>query len=95
DLKVRQIRDYQQQTITDRAGNTTPLAGPTGDLVILDFQADGNYVAIRPSGTEPKIKFYSFVWHPPQDGADLAAVKTMLENRLLALEHDLKQFAGT
>nr|NIL98830.1 phospho-sugar mutase [Planctomycetales bacterium]NIP71004.1 phospho-sugar mutase [Planctomycetales bacterium] len=87
------IRDYLHQTVTDRAGNIQPLEGPQGDLIFLDFQADGNYVAVRPSGTEPKIKFYSFVYHPPEDGSDLAAVKTMLNNRLLALEHDLKQFA--
>jgi phosphoglucomutase/phosphomannomutase len=94
DLQVQRVRDYLQQTVTDSDGNASPLQGPVGDLIFLDFQADGNYVAVRPSGTEPKIKFYSFAYHPPQDGTDLAGVKTMLDNRLQALEHDLKQFAG-
>ncbi len=94
DMKVVRSRDYLGQTQTDADGNTTPLDAPQGDMVILDFHAEGNYVAVRPSGTEPKIKFYMFVYHPPEDGADLSAVKTMLENRLTALEHDLKEFSG-
>jgi hypothetical protein len=36
-----------------------------------------------------------FAYHPPEDGADLGAVKAMLDNRLAALEHDLKDFAGS
>lgn len=93
DMRVVQVRDYLEQT-TMADGSTKPLEGPRGDLIILDFQADGNYVAVRPSGTEPKIKFYLFAYHPPEDGADLEATKAMLENRLTALDHDLKQFVG-
>ncbi len=33
-----------------------PLTGPKGDMVMLDLAAPGNYVAVRPSGTEPKSK---------------------------------------
>ena len=95
DLKVHQVCDYLKQTVTHSDGSSAPFQGPVSDLIFLDFQADGNYVAIRPSGTEPKIKFYSFTYHPPEDGADLAAVKTMLENRLIALEHDLNEFSAT
>ncbi|MGB6042794.1 MAG: phospho-sugar mutase, partial [Pirellulales bacterium] len=95
DLKVHQVCDYLKQTVTHSDGSSAPFQGPVSDLIFLDFQADGNYVAIRPSGTEPKIKFYSFTYHPPEDGADLVAVKTMLENRLIALEHDLNEFSAT
>ncbi|MFP6666285.1 MAG: phospho-sugar mutase [Pirellulales bacterium] len=93
DLKVESARDYLRQTTTRADGTSEPLDGPVGDLIIFDLHAKGNYVAVRPSGTEPKIKFYQFAYHPPEDGTDLAAVKTMLENRLISLEHDLRQYA--
>jgi len=95
DLRVEQVRDYLSDTITAADGSTRPLDAPKGDMVILDFQAEGNYVAARPSGTEPKVKFYLFAYHPPEDGADLSATKAMLEQRLDALEHDFRQLAGS
>jgi phosphoglucomutase/phosphomannomutase len=93
DMRVIQARDYLHQRTTSADGSTQPLSGPVGDLIMLDFQAEGNYVAVRPSGTEPKIKFYMFGSHPPEDGADLAATEAMLAERLCSLEHDLKQYA--
>ncbi len=93
DLRVSQVRDYLNNSITDSDGARCPLNGPQGDMVILDFQAEGNYVAARPSGTEPKVKFYLFAYHPPEDGADLARTKAMLEERLDALEFDFKKLA--
>jgi phosphomannomutase len=51
-------------------------------------------VAARPSGTEPKIKFYLFAVAPPCSGAELPAVKQALTARLDALEHDLRRLAG-
>jgi len=94
DMQVRQVRDDLEQTVRAAQGAVAPLDGPSGNLVMLDFQADGNYVAVRPSGTEPKIKFYLFTCHPPEDGSDRDAVQTMLQNRLTALAHDLNAFAG-
>ena len=38
---------------------------PQGDMVILDLEAAGNYLAVRPSGTEPKVKIYLFAYDPP------------------------------
>ena len=89
DMQVIGIRDYLNQTSTDMSGNSQPLDGPIGNLLILDFQADGNYVAIRPSGTEPKIKFYLFTHHPPEDGADIARLRQHLDQRLGDLADDL------
>jgi phosphoglucomutase/phosphomannomutase len=93
DMQVIRSRDYLNQITTHADGTEEPLSGPVGDLVMLDFQADGNYVAMRPSGTESKIKFYLFAYHPPEDGADISAVREMLDTRLSALEHDLLQYA--
>ena len=93
DMQVIGIRDYLHQTHTDAAGKAKPLTGPVGNLLMLDFQADGNYVAIRPSGTEPKIKFYLFVHHPPEDGTEVSSVRQRLDERLSNLGEDLITYA--
>ena len=59
-IEVTSIRDYANNLTISVNGETTSLSGPTGDLVIFDLQQSGNYVAARPSGTEPKVKFYIF-----------------------------------
>ncbi|MGL4512158.1 MAG: phospho-sugar mutase [Lacipirellulaceae bacterium] len=95
-MGVAQLRDYQQNLTIPVAGPGTPreLAGPTGDLVILDLMDCGNYVACRPSGTEPKIKFYLFAYTPAEQLHDLEEAKAELEARLDAIENDLRTFAG-
>lgn len=92
DLRVAALRDYQELNTTV-GGKVEPLDGPRGDMVILDLNSEGNYVAVRPSGTEPKVKFYMFTRHPPEDGGDLVVSKRLLAERLTALEHDLRNFA--
>jgi phosphoglucomutase/phosphomannomutase len=91
---VRQVRDYFDRTVRNADGSRSPLAGPQGDLVIFDLAAAGNYVAIRPSGTEPKIKFYLFAYEPPEQLADLEDAKGLLHERLAAMESELRRFAG-
>ncbi len=95
-LKVTQIRDYETGTLLRPGSSTTPepLEGPVGDLVILDLEAEGNYLAARPSGTEPKIKFYLFSYTPAEQLHDLPEALAALETRLDAMEADLKKFAG-
>jgi phosphoglucomutase/phosphomannomutase len=92
--KVARVRDYLQLTATPLDGNPEPLVAPKGDLVILDLASDGNYVACRPSGTEPKIKFYMFTFTPPEQLSDLARAKAELDQRLVRMEADLCKFAG-
>lgn len=91
---VAQRRDYLEHLITKSDGATEPLPEPNGDLVILDFAKDGNYIACRPSGTEPKIKFYMFAYTAPEMLHDLGVAKSELEERLDAMEADLRKFAG-
>ncbi len=91
---VRQVRDYLGQTIRNADGSIQPLAGPCGDLVILDLDLEGNYIAIRPSGTEPKIKLYLFTYEPPEQLANLESASLKLEQRLDQMESDAKKFAG-
>lgn len=91
---VVQVRDYFDQTVTLKAGDKRPFDGPMGDLVILDLELEGNYVAIRPSGTEPKIKLYMFTYEPPEQLANLDDAKKMLDERLFAMEADMRAYAG-
>jgi phosphoglucomutase/phosphomannomutase len=92
--RVVQVRDYERQIVTPAGGEPRHLEGPKGDLVFLDLANDGNYVACRPSGTEPKIKFYLFTYTPPERLANLDNAKRELEERLLRMEADLRKFAG-
>jgi phosphoglucomutase/phosphomannomutase len=92
--RIRQIRDYEARTVTPTGAQPLPLAGPAGDLVILDLATEGNSIACRPSGTEPKIKFYLFAFTPPEQLANLEVAKADLENRLDRMEADLRKFAG-
>jgi phosphoglucomutase/phosphomannomutase len=55
---------------------------------------EGNYVAVRPSGTEPKVKFYLFAYEPAEMLANLEDAKSQLAERLAAFERDLTAFAN-
>lgn len=66
----------------------------SGDVVILDLAGSGNRVAVRPSGTEPKCKFYMFAAEPPDPMTDPAAVRRVLDARLAAVEADLRAYAA-
>lgn len=56
--KVVITKDYQTLTLTDGEGNVSKLDMPDTSNVLQYFTADGTKVSVRPSGTEPKIKFY-------------------------------------
>lgn len=56
--KILKIRDYKADTITDTAtGEVTPTNLPKSDVLYYEMNDDA-WCAIRPSGTEPKIKLY-------------------------------------
>ena len=75
----------------DLAG-VVPTSVPTGGE--NPFPALSNCVAARPSGTEPKIKFYLFAAAPPGPAADVALTRRMLAERLDSMERELKSLAG-
>ena len=57
-MKVLKIRDYQSGYITDtQTGEKTETGLPSSDVLFYELENDCSLV-IRPSGTEPKIKFY-------------------------------------
>jgi phosphoglucomutase/phosphomannomutase len=80
-MKLAGLRDYEKLE-------------PKGDLVMLDLEMPGNYLAVRPSGTEPKVKIYLFAFDPPESIADLEATKSAEQRRLQALGVDFRAYAG-
>lgn len=56
--KVILIKDFKLLEATDAEGNKTKLDMPETSNVLQFFTEDGTKVSVRPSGTEPKIKFY-------------------------------------
>lgn len=57
-LKVLKFRDYEADTITDLVTKeVVPTGLPKSDVLYFDLEEDA-WCAVRPSGTEPKIKFY-------------------------------------
>ncbi|MRN38883.1 phospho-sugar mutase [Neisseria sp. N95_16] len=54
---IIKVEDFQAQTATDSDGKVTAL-NTSPSNVLKYYLADGSWVAVRPSGTEPKIKFY-------------------------------------
>lgn len=56
-INVCQTEDFKEQTRTAANGTVEKLTTPPSD-VLKYFLEDGSWLAIRPSGTEPKIKFY-------------------------------------
>lgn len=91
-IKVGRIRDYLNGTVKTIGEGVQPLEGPTGDLIFLDLKEEGNYVAIRPSGTEPKVKFYMFAKFNPAGVGKLGGIKGLSADRLKTFEKDLREF---
>ena len=56
--KVEKVRDYSNDTILDvSTGETSPIGLPNSNVLYYELEG-GAWVCVRPSGTEPKIKFY-------------------------------------
>jgi phosphoglucomutase/phosphomannomutase len=91
--KVTRVRDYLNlmESMPGQAGK--PFTGPVGDMVMLETDREGTYVAVRPSGTEPKVKFYMFTYEPAEQLHNLETTKAELAERLKSLGRDLTEFS--
>ena len=84
------IKDYSTLRMIDvLAGKTESLEMPESSNVLQYFTADGTKVSVRPSGTEPKIKFYIEVKLPIASRADYDAVNAAAEEKVLAVKKSL------
>ncbi|MCI5919020.1 MAG: phospho-sugar mutase [Roseburia sp.] len=68
--EVTKVRDYKKDTITDVVtGKVTPTGLPSSNVLYYEM-TDGAWVCVRPSGTEPKVKFYLGVKGTSLEDAD-------------------------
>ncbi|MCR4562793.1 MAG: phospho-sugar mutase [Bacilli bacterium] len=71
-LKVVRVEDYIKLEAVNADGSKEKLVLPKSEVVKL-FLEDGSWIAVRPSGTEPKCKFYVEVVSKAQEGLDKKA----------------------
>lgn len=86
---VSQLHDYELQVSTDLAtGKTQPIHLPKSN--VLQFVlADGTKISARPSGTEPKIKFYFSVNTKLNSAADFDATEKVLDDKIARIEKEM------
>lgn len=84
------IKDYQNLTATDSDGNVTKLDMPCTSNVLQYFTAAGDKISVRPSGTEPKIKFYIEVRGIAMNSyADYDEANRLADEKIEAFKKDL------
>ncbi|WP_156021038.1 phospho-sugar mutase, partial [Streptococcus ruminantium] len=81
---VTVFEDFALQTKTDKTGNVTALTTPPSDVLKYTL-ADDSWFAVRPSGTEPKIKFYI---------ATVGETLAQAEEKIANIEKEINEFVG-
>jgi phosphoglucomutase len=80
--KVKLMNDFALSQATDiHTGKISPIELPKSD-VLQFFLEDGSKISMRPSGTEPKIKFYFSVRADLKAVADFKKVEAKLDGRI-------------
>ena len=88
-IKIREIRDYQLSHTTDMStGERKAISLPKSD-VLQFITVDGDVISARPSGTEPKIKFYCSVKESLEDTADYLDLQNVLEAKVDRMMKDI------
>lgn len=88
-VEVKEIRDYQLSQTTDmKTGKKTGITLPKSD-VLQFITVDGDVISARPSGTEPKIKFYCSVKEQLNDTAEYPELQQVLEEKVDRMMKDI------
>jgi phosphoglucomutase len=85
-----EIMDYLDKDCLDKASRKNGGIGIPRADVLQFFTADGGKISIRPSGTEPKIKFYFGVKEPLKSTGDYDRVNASLDKRIENIITELK-----
>ena len=88
--KVVRIEDYELSISKDILTNKeNPISIPKSNVLIY-YTEDGSKIALRPSGTEPKIKFYISVNTTLEDASQFLNTERILEEKIDAIIKDMK-----
>ena len=87
--KVVLWKDYQTLETTHEDGSKTELDMPATSNVLQWFCNDGTKVSVRPSGTEPKIKFYLEVKGDIKKASEYAALELQGMEKINAIKKSL------
>lgn len=89
--KVTRVLDYNTSVETNSlTQKTTPINLPKSD-VLQFYTEQGTKVSVRPSGTEPKIKFYIGVYSELKSKGDYEKVSGQLDEKIKSIEKQLQQ----
>ncbi|WP_406700407.1 phospho-sugar mutase [Singulisphaera sp. Ch08] len=93
-VELAEVYDYKMHEIRSVAGSEKPrpLPQPSGDLLIFHAKEPGTRVAVRPSGTEPKIKFYLFARTDTSGTEPLERIKEKTFQRLDGISKAIEQY---
>ena len=84
------IKDYDSLNLTDvKAGKVEKMDMPTTSNVLQFFTEDGTKISVRPSGTEPKIKFYVEVKGQMANGAEYDKAIADADAKIALIKKDL------
>ena len=88
--EVLKVLDYKSlQELNVRSGVRTPIEQDSSN-VLQWITADGSIISVRPSGTEPKIKFYFGVKEPLPSVEQFDEVLAKLDEKIETIKRDLK-----
>ena len=82
--RVEDLRDFQLGKKSFEGGRSEPLVFPPSNVLTFDLEG-GDRIVARPSGTEPKIKYYFDVCSLPAEGESIASARARAQRRLDAL----------
>lgn len=88
--KVIRIEDYQLSEAKNLTNNTTETIEIPKSNVLIYYTEDGSKIALRPSGTEPKIKFYISVNTALDNVSDFTTTEQKLEAKIDAIINDMQ-----
>ena len=88
--KVVRIEDYQLSEAKNTINNTTEVIDIPKSNVLIYYTEDGSKIALRPSGTEPKIKFYISVNTGLDNVSDFTTTEQKLEAKIDAIINDMQ-----